>query len=321
MGREVKELMKRWLPESSMRRFGEVYTDTSEFMKISYGDVILVGGLHYLVLRDEAERKFGIEDPKFWVKRCRLLEGNEPRILKLVFHESFTQQLGEFRIKSYRSEAKEARILDLVRGDERFMQGVTHKDDKGNLVRVLEVIRGKRLDLVINALPMDHRTYFHDHLPEILEKYLDCCDALRFLHRHGEQHGDVRCDHIWVESSTARYRWIDFDYGYDFRQNPWGLDMFGLGNILMQVVGKGLVTVQGLPEMGFSGETLSTLEPGDFSLIFKNRLVNMRKLYPYIPEALNQVLMHFSASADVFYESVDELMTDLAPCLKGMRSN
>jgi hypothetical protein len=58
-------------------------------MRITGGDVIILAGEHYLVLRDEMERSFGVEDPKYWVKRCRHLESGERRILKLVFYETF----------------------------------------------------------------------------------------------------------------------------------------------------------------------------------------------------------------------------------------
>ena len=86
---EVKELIDQLQPETYIGRYGKIYTDTSDFMRISYGDIIKIGGRHYLVLRDEVERSFGLEDPKYWVKRCKLLETGERKILKLVFYEKF----------------------------------------------------------------------------------------------------------------------------------------------------------------------------------------------------------------------------------------
>ncbi len=70
----VKELVERFLPRISLQGFGSVYTDTTEFMNIGHGDVISLGDRHYLVLRDEAERRFGMRTPSFWVKRCTELE-------------------------------------------------------------------------------------------------------------------------------------------------------------------------------------------------------------------------------------------------------
>ena len=49
----------------------------------------------------------------------------------------------------------------------------------------------------------------------------------------------------------------------------------------------------------------------DFSLLHKSRMVNLQKLYPYIPTMLNNILRHFSSGAHVFYESVDEITEDL----------
>jgi hypothetical protein len=85
----VKQILDRLYPDGYMDRLGKVYTDTSDFMRITGGDVIILAGEHYLVLRDEMERSFGVEDPKYWVKRCRHLESGERRILKLVFYETF----------------------------------------------------------------------------------------------------------------------------------------------------------------------------------------------------------------------------------------
>lgn len=315
MAKSAKDIILHYKPEFSPRRCGRLYEDTTEFMNIGYGDVIALGGKHYLVLRDEAERKFGLEDPKFWVKRCVQLEAAESRILKLVFHETFTEEIGGVKVVSYRSERKEARILDLVKGDMRFMQGFSLPDEQGNLVRVLDVIRGKRLDVVVDAIPCAHEEFFFTHLPDVLRKFVGACESLRFLHEHGEKHGDVRSDHIWVESGTGAYRWIDFDYTFDFKANPFGLDLFGLGNILQFLVGKRIYTAPELPALGFSDAQVASLEPRDFSLLFRSRVINLQKLYPYIPDALHRVLMHFSLGADVFYETVDELLDELVPSI------
>lgn len=311
MGEDIRELVRHLHPAFPVRHVRRLVTDTTNFTSIDYGDVIRLGGRHYMVLRDEAERRFGIEDFKFWVKRCRCLETGDSAILKLVFYEEFTQQIGLASIRSFRSQTKEARILRLVADDPRFMHGVGIEDEAGNLVRVLEVIRGRRLDVAIDGLPGDHRQYFHTHLKTMLGKAVDACEAIGFLHANGEQHGDVRRDHLWLESGTGLARWIDFDYAYETSANPFALDLFGLGNMLLFTVGKRIYT----PDVFAGMEGAEAVAPGDFSMIFRNRLVNLRRIFPYVPEALNTVLMHFSAGAEVFYESVDELLGDLRPCL------
>jgi hypothetical protein len=296
-------------PDFPLQHAGRVVTDTAQFMDIGYGDVIRVGGRHYLVLRDEAERRFGLEDPKFWVKRCRCLENGERRILKLEFFEEFPVRIGTFEAHCYRSPQKESRILEMVKGDPRFMQGETCTDEAGHNVRVLEVVQGRRLDTFIEDLPVDHETYFREHFPAVLDKYLGACEALRFLHERGEKHGDVRRDHIFVEYQGGGWRWIDFDYAFDFHENPFGLDLFGLGNILVFLTAKGTPTPLDMP-----AEVVAGLSPADMSIVFGNRLVNLRKLHPYIPVELNRVLLHFSAGSEVFYDSVEELTGDLRAC-------
>ncbi len=39
--------------------------------------------------------------------------------------------------------------------------------------------------------------------------------------------------------------------------------------------------------------------------------MNLRKLFPYIPESLNLILMHFAQGAEVFYETTEEILEDL----------
>jgi len=312
----VRALMERFNPPVSVRSFGTVFIDTTEFMSITYGDVIFVGGRHYLVLGDERERRFGMEDPKFWVKRCVEMESGQYRILKLEFQETFDQHIGPLTITCHRSAAKEARILRLVAGDKRFMQGQTHRDERGNLVRVLERVAGRRLDLNVEDLHVDHRTYFHEIYPGILERYIEACRAIHFLHQNGESHGDIRRDHLYVDHKTGDYCWIDFDYGYDATENPFGLDLFGLGNILAFITGMGVHTTQ---DSALAHPDAPNIIEADCALFFRHRIINLKKLFPYVPEELNRVLMHYSSASEVYYETVPELLADLEPCIPLLR--
>ena len=49
----------------------------------------------------------------------------------------------------------------------------------------------------------------------------------------------------------------------------------------------------------------------DLNIVFNNRVANLKKIYPYIPESLNRVLMHFSKGANWFYEDTAQLLDDL----------
>ncbi len=309
----ARELLSRLAPDFPTRHAGEIFTDTTQFMRIGHGDVIALAGRHFLVLRDEAERRFGLEDPKYWVKRCRCLETGGRNLLKLVFLESFPMTIGTMIVTCTRSPRKESRILDLVRGDDRFMQGVTIMDAADNPVRILEVVPGKRLDETIEALELPHRDYFHDLFPDILEKFIDACEAIGWLHARNEKHGDIRRDHLYVRHDTGRYCWIDFDYTFDFQESPFGLDLFGLGNIIQFLVGMGQHTLQSV-----SPEARAALGPADCSIMFANRIVNLKKLFPYIPDALNNVLMRFSLEANVFYDATQDLIRDLRLARKAL---
>ncbi len=298
-----------------------VVADTTEFMAIGAGDVIELEGRCYLVRGEEVEGRFGLDgEPKFWVKKAVDLEDGAVKVIKLVFYESFIMRVGQQEVRCFRSPRKESRILDLVRGDSRFMQGFTIPDSAGNPVRILEKIQGVRLYDVINDLaPLGHEAYFHGRFPEIFENVLGCVEAIQRLHEAHEVHGDIRNDHILIERHTGKYRWIDFDYTYEWTENPNGMDLYGLGNVLLFTVGKGFRNVKEFGALGPEEmKVASRIEEEDLSLFFKHRIVNLGKLFPYIPVSLNRVLMRFGRGAEVFYESAGELLDDLYVCKDAM---
>lgn len=191
-------------------------------MNITYGDVIDLSGEYFLVLRDEKERSFGVEDPKYWVKRCRELSTGKRKILKLVFCRRFPVSMGSMEIECFPQSAQGSAHPRSGQGDSRFMQGLFPRR-LGRKQRPRPG-RGQGHDLLslhIDRLEADHRTYFFEMLPDILEKFAESCRAIDFLHRHGkENHGDIRRDHLWLEQGTGGYVWIDFDYTYEFQGEP-----------------------------------------------------------------------------------------------------
>jgi hypothetical protein len=190
------------------------------------------------------------------------------------------------------------------------MQGIAIRDTAGNIVRILDFIQGKRLDELIFNLAADHEEFFYEHLPGYLTIYGEMVKAIGFLHDQGQKHGDIRRDHILHDRKTGDYRWIDFDYDYYHAANMFGYDLFGLGNILVFLVGGGDITVQQLQAK--QSPLLAQLSPGDMNIIFNNRVANIQKIYPYVPDALNYILLHFSNGANLYYENTRQLLEDLA---------
>lgn len=292
------------------------FKDTTDFFSIDYGDEIVLKGRRFMVTGHERERRFGMDDPKFWVKKAVELESGERRLLKLCFFESFYTTLAGVRIRCFRDPEKEAKILELVEGHPHFMQGESLRDEKDNNIRILKVVNGKNLFLLIDSISMPYEEYFHKVMPAILRRLITSFEAIRFLHTNGFRHGDIRNDHIIVQKETGNYVWIDFDYDYEAEENPFGLDLFGMGNILLYVVGKGFHNLYAIKnETWIYNDLVERLEPGDFSILDKWRLTNLQKLYPFIPVALNDILMHFSGKAGVFYETTDEIIEDLNRCV------
>lgn len=304
------EELKRLFPDREVKA-PRVFTDTTDFYAINSGDVVSLGPkLRFLVGNNAREGRFGLDDEvKHWVKRARNLVTGERNILKLVFYERFTANVGGLGIECFRSPGKEARILDMTRGDPAFMQGYPVKDEVGNLVRVLDVIAGKNLQDEILAVEGNHERYFHEVFPFVIRRFKGSVEAIARLHAAGEKHGDVRRDHILVEACTGLYRWIDFDYNFLHLESIYGLDVFGLGNILIFLAGKGDVVVGDLKAR--QPELFGTLFWEDTSVVWPNRVANLKKVYPYIPDSLNRILRQFSNEASLTYQHAGEMLGDL----------
>ncbi len=309
--------LKRHRVTRSLRRPPRYFTDTSNFTAIDYGDIIAIDNRFLLVTGYTREGRFGIEEQvKPWVPRTEDLENGEKFILKLVFHETFDMQLGQFTINCYRNPEKEARVLELVKDHPHFMHGRSVLDEGNNLVRILDIIGGSRLDKYIHRGELSHQEYFFQKFPEVIRQFLECVKGIQFLHENGLRHGDIRRDHIFVERDTGLYRWIDFDYDFYMPERPFALDLYELGNILTYLTARERFhqkTILNHPDMGQA--VLDTIVPGDLSVLSKNRIVNIKKLFPYIPDRLNNILLHFSYGTEVFYETVAEFHDELAEAM------
>lgn len=318
---EIREKLASHRVTRSMRRPSRVYTDTTDFTSIDYGDIIHVDNRYFLITAYTKEGRFGVhEQIKPWVPKAEELRSGTRYILKLVFYETFEVRMGNYLIKCYRSPEKEARILDLVSGLPHFMQGEPVLDGAGNLLRILVPINGVRLDKYIHRRECTHEDYFFNDLPSILERYLACVEGIAHLHNHGFRHGDIRRDHIFVDRTTGSFSWIDFDYDFHLPERPFALDLFELGNILLYLTGRGNYHPRDIKQNPAMGEeVLNGIDNRDISLLSKNRVVNLKKLFPYIPKRLNDMLLHFSTATTVFYETADEFLIDLEKALLALR--
>jgi hypothetical protein len=307
---QLRKMIADFLGNDNIPKRFKIITDTSDFFRVDYNDVVILAGTPYLMRNYAREGRFGLDDePKYWVRKAINLLNKEEKIIKLVFHEEIDARVGELVFKCVRSPAKEAAILDMVEGHSNFMHGTAIRDAAGNIVRVLDFIRGKRFDDLIFKQAENHEEYFYRFLPNYLAVFAEMVEAIQFLHQRGQKHGDIRRDHIFLDRMTGNYRWIDFDYDYYHEANMFGYDVFGLGNILVFLVGGGDITIQELRSV--ESPVMDKLTPDDMNIIFNNRVANIKKIYPYIPEKLNFILKHFSNGANLYYENTDELLEDL----------
>lgn len=291
------------------RERSKIFEDTSDFMSIDGGDLLRLADNDYLVLGNAREGRFGIDDqPKYWVKSAIDLSNGHHKILKLVFEESFTGHIGSEIFHCRRSAVKESVVLEATHGHPFFMQGVSVPDKVGNLVRILDFINGQTLYEYLRRIDTPHREYYRNLFPGIMQRLVQCIEAIAQLHGKRLIHGDIRADHILLERQTNAYKWIDFDYEISY---PY-YDIFCIGNILLQVVGKGRHSTHDLRlQPDNYPDFKENLILSDMSRMFPHRVANLRKLFPYLSTDLNKILIRFSMESSDPYQDVDTLLSDL----------
>ena len=289
----------------------KIVTDTTDFFQVEYNDVLILADRLYWIRSYEREGRFGLDDePKFWVRRAIDLEDGSTKILKMVFHEEFETKIGGVVTRCFRSPKKEGRILDLVANHRNFMHGHWVIDSAGNNVRIIDYIPGRQFHEIVVKYGGDHEDYFYNFFPQVLDQFIELVEAIKFLHDHGEKHGDIRRDHILYDSARKVNRWIDFDYNYMHGESKWSFDLLGLGNLIIFFVGRGDVLVPDLYKT--QRELFDSLWGEDLNISYKNRVANLQKIYAYIPDSLNRILLHFSNGAQIFYENTEQMLGDLA---------
>jgi hypothetical protein len=307
---ELREMISSWLPPSRVPEKIKIITDTSNFFSVDFDDVVILGGRPYLIRHCEREGRFTVdEQPKFWVKRAIDLTDGSKKVIKMVFYEKFTAKVGGMTIDCNRSPKKEARILHLVRGNQKFMQGFSVRDTADNIIRIIDYIQGSTIADRILEQAKGHEQYYYYNFPDIFNEFILLVEAIKFLHDNGEKHGDIRRDHIIYGRNDGIYRWIDFDYNYWHYENMFSYDIFGLGNVLIYLAGQGDVTSWQLKED--APDILQKLGEDDMNIVFRHRVAHLQKVFPYITDQLSFVLEHFTIGAETFYDNTGEFLDDL----------
>ena len=315
----LRVLASQWLEPSRVPKSFRIITDTSEFIRFGYDDIVVLDNSPFLIRHNQKEGRFGMdEQPKFWVKSAIDLSDGSRKIIKFVFRERFEAQIGDLFFDCARSASKEARILDLVREHDSFMHGYSVQDSASNIVRVIDFIPGQTMHDYASSGGTEHEEYFTASFPAILKEYIEVVRAILFLHRCNEIHGDIRRDHLLRDPASNRLRWIDFDYAHAPHEKKFVHDLCGLGNILMYIAAGRDITVQVLKEE--MPHIYPAIAGDDCNIVFHNRIANLRKVFPYIPEELNRIFLHFSMGTKSFYDDTEQLLDDLvcaADALKG----
>ena len=314
---KISELKERieYITKRKVYSTPEIFEDTSSYMSIYSGCILRLGENDYYITGDTREGRFGIDDqPKMWVKYAIDLTTGDKKIIKLVFHEQFTVSVGFIKIRCTRNPAKESKVLELIKGHPRFMQGETIKDTKNNPVRIIDRIPGKSIYATPLKKGLSHEQYYYEKLPAIMKQIIVCFESIAHLHKLGETHGDIRNDHIFIHSKTGTFIWIDFDYEVNYSD----YDIWCMGNVINFVIGGGLNTFHDVKHNSsdypyYKGDLH---KEDDAQILYQHRVANLKKLFPYISNDLNDILMRFSTYATDFYQSPEQQINDLKSIFK-----
>jgi len=86
----LHKLALPWLTSQRPGHRFNIFTDTGDFYRIEYGDIVILNNVPYLVRHNAKEGRFGLDDEvKFWVKRAIDLNTGKTKVIKLVFYENF----------------------------------------------------------------------------------------------------------------------------------------------------------------------------------------------------------------------------------------
>ena len=92
--KKIKEMIADCVEAARVPGRINIITDTSDFYKVDYDDVIILEDRPYLIRNYKQEGRFGISDqPKFWVKSAIDLISGDTKIIKMVYHEKFTSRI------------------------------------------------------------------------------------------------------------------------------------------------------------------------------------------------------------------------------------
>ena len=82
---QLQEMIADYLGSKNVPRRFRIITDTSDFFKVDYNDVVILAGVPYLMRNYTKEGRFGLDDePKYWVRKAVNLETREVKIIKLT---------------------------------------------------------------------------------------------------------------------------------------------------------------------------------------------------------------------------------------------
>lgn len=293
-----------------------------EFTQTGVGEVIEVDGVRYQVIAIPEERIYDeLDAAHLFVRIVRTVGTREKRVLKV----GPTMDLADTDEPSIKSAVKESEILRLVQGNRGFVQGVGRVPTGCDFVLCdMEYMEGPTLPEWIKSMPQDHKTYYRDMFPFLAARFADAARALHELHEAGRisqseygYHGDMgQGDCLIYDQSRSTLRWFDLNLVLLGDRNGVAEDINELGKIFRFIVGKRLHTVGTFaqhPELypharvrpaDFSREDLVDLGVDDLSLL---PVVNLGKLFPYISDEVNALLMQFRGDGWDGFRSALEL--------------
>ncbi|MDP8230685.1 MAG: hypothetical protein P9L93_06235 [Candidatus Gorgyraea atricola] len=211
------------------------------------------------------------------------------------------------------SSVYEKAFFELVPPHDNIVKGYALEDESGKILIVQDFIEGKTLEDYSDLEGVDHKRYYKELFPILLEKFVEAVNAEKHVLKNDQRmfYHEFDLDHIIIDETRAG-KPILIDFNEPAPRQIEKKVISNIGNSLCKLVMAQLYSddEDDLSEYGIDDDDLNK---DDYA-------VNAKKICPYVSDELNQILMRFAASSTNPYEDIDELINDLEVVLDYLKS-
>lgn len=256
-------------------------------------------------------------------KQFNILEWLRTSTYRAEDLESGKSVVLKFQGKGKKCSGYERDFFAKVPSHDNIVRGYSLVDESGDILIVTEFTEGEKLQDYLSEFGVDHKRYFLESFPEILNNFMGAIRGVEHIVKNGF-YNEFAIYHIWIDKKTGRYILFDFDLPSTELSKLQALKdlesstISNIGGSLCEIVAPlGIYEYEAVhdEEMYFDELGITDADFNEYNL-----LVDLQKVYPYIPDELNKILLRFGRDASNPYTSISELYSDLESVVKLLKS-